>query len=346
MVQAIVFQDKVMTELNINDQALAKALPAGIIVLDAKRALLWSNPLASELLGIDLSQHKQEEITQVITAPQLQHLLAQAESNTEITISTWTKFYLSIRHRPYANNLSILVLEDVSQLHQLEAMRSSFIANVSHELRTPLTVFRGYLELLLDNLAIEAEKLPNILAQMQTQSQRMESLVENLLLLSRLEGAQPDVNSIQAVNLAALLREIVIDAKSYSAAQAHEFVLELDDDINLKGQADELRSAFSNIVYNAVQYTPAKGQIKIRCYQNKKTKYVSIKDTGIGISEKYIPRITQRFYRIDKARTYRGKGGTGLGLAIVKHVLLRHRGELKIESKMDKGSCFTCIFPR
>ncbi len=222
-------------------------------------------------------------------------------------------------------------------------MDQDLVANISHELRTPLTVFLGYLELLQGGHAFDPDQQQEIFSHMTGQAQRMERLVNDLLLLSRLESRLPDQSAHLEVNVAKMLEEIVHNAKTLSGEQQHEIILEADNTITLTGDEEELRSAFSNIVYNAVRYTPAKGRIVVKWFENGNKKHLEVEDTGIGIAEKYIPQITQRFYRVDKARS-RGKGGTGLGLAIVKHVLLRHKGKLFIKSRLNEGSTFSCVF--
>lgn len=183
----------------------------------------------------------------------------------------------------------------------------------------------------------------DMLEMMTTQSKRMERLVQDLLLLSRLESHQPDMGKKEVVNVALLLKQVIEDAKSLSGGK-HKFRIDVDNTLQLSGVLDELRSAFSNIVYNAVRYTPDGGLIEIQWLKNSKGKHFSVKDTGIGIPKKYIPRVTQRFYRVDKSRPYGDDGGTGLGLAIVKHVLLRHNGSLSIKSEENVGSTFCCTF--
>ncbi len=234
--------------------------------------------------------------------------------------------------------------DDIAREKRLESMRQDFIANVSHELRTPLTVFRGYIELLKKHTQLPGDRIDDIVKHMDGQSQRMERLVEDLLLLSRLESIEPDKEQHQRVHVASLLRDICHDAQSLSGKQQHEFIVNLDEDLWLQGCLEELRSAFSNIIYNAVHYTPEKGTITISCFVDQQGSHIAVKDTGVGIAEKHIPRITQRFYRVDKSRASRGIASTGLGLAIVKHVLLRHDGQLIIESDVEKGSSFECFF--
>lgn len=233
------------------------------------------------------------------------------------------------------------MLEKKQQSYRL---LQDFVANVSHELRTPLTVFHGYLEILLDQPEIPPRQLKEILQQMIEQSNRMSFLVRDLLLLSRLEGVSPDVSQYKSVAVAELLRSICEDAKALSGEQKHDIHLDADENLFLPGKEEELHSAFSNLIFNAVTYTPDKGKIWVRWFLDKNTPTMIVKDTGIGIAKKHLPRITQRFYRVDKSRLHRGEHGTGLGLAIVKHVLLRHRGKLIIESQLNKGSTFRCVF--
>jgi two-component system phosphate regulon sensor histidine kinase PhoR len=227
------------------------------------------------------------------------------------------------------------------KLLAVEKMRRDFIANVSHELRTPLTVIHGYLETLIEKADDKTKK--NIFASMYQQTTRMENIINDLLLLSSLESEEKPA-SHKKIKLAKLLKAICKEAKVLSGENKHVFHLSIDPDIIIKGDAKELQSMISNLIFNAVKYTPAHGHIFVDWYQDKNHAYLKIRDTGIGIAKKHIPRLTERFYRVDKARS-RASGGTGLGLAIVKHVLNRHNAKLEIESVLDQGSTFICIFP-
>jgi two-component system phosphate regulon sensor histidine kinase PhoR len=229
-----------------------------------------------------------------------------------------------------------------NRLNLLERVRQDFVANVSHELRTPLTVLQGYLETLLDQSKNASQK--KIFEQMQAQAFRMQKLVEDLLLLSRLEGDSPDEEKFKLIDVSHLLKQIVHEAEVLSNTKKHHFSLEIDATLKISGLENELRSLFSNIIFNAVNYTPAKGNITIRWYKQDNHAIFEVADTGIGIAPQHINRITERFYRVDRDRS-RESGGTGLGLAIAKHVLLRHEGELKIESIVGHGSRFLCLFP-
>ncbi len=233
----------------------------------------------------------------------------------------------------------------VEHIQHLERMRQDFVANVSHELRTPLTVIHGYLELLLDSSGNKNPKqLKTIFEEMNQQTTRMENLVENLLLLSRLENEQDTLKDAKAVDVKKILSSIVQEAKQLSGKSEHKIQLSADPTLKLRGIEDELRSLFSNIIFNAIKYTPAHGSINIEWFEKNHKAYFVVRDTGIGIAAKDIPRLTERFYRVDKARS-RASGGTGLGLAIAKHVLMRHQGEFEIKSSLGKGSTFSCVFP-
>lgn len=243
-----------------------------------------------------------------------------------------------------------LDLEELSpkikeHIEQLERVRRDFVANVSHELRTPLTVFKGYLETLLLKKNLDTKTLNGIYQQIYQHSLRMEHIINDLLLLSKLESDEMKMLVKKRVNVAKILSELCDDAKKISGDKQHMISLEADTELAMEGSEEELKSLFSNLIINAVKYTPKHGKIIIRCYMEEDCCIFQVKDTGIGIEKKHIPRITERFYRVDKARS-RDSGGTGLGLAIVKHVLIRYHGELLIESELDKGSTFTCRFPR
>ena len=230
-------------------------------------------------------------------------------------------------------------------IQHLERMRQDFVANVSHELRTPLTVIHGYLEALLSQDLEETQPWKKIFIQMQQQTLRMENLIEDLLLLSRLENQGDENAEENPVNVTALLKTIRHDAEEFSGEAKHQIQIAADARLFLLGNNSELRSLFSNIIFNAVKYTPANGQIHIQWNNAGEQARFSVRDTGIGIAAEHIPRITERFYRVDPARS-RASGGTGLGLAIAKHVLLRHQAFLTIESELNKGSLFTCVFPK
>lgn len=229
-------------------------------------------------------------------------------------------------------------------IEHLERVRQDFIANVSHELRTPLTVIRGYLETLLIQSDQDNHRWQQIFQQMYQHSLRMERLIEDLLLLSKLEDINPNKERNTPVDMKKLLHALEEDARYISGEAHHRIEFIIQSNLQLLGVEEEIKSLCSNLLVNAIKYTPAGGHICVKWYKKGNQAYFFVSDTGIGIEAEHIPRLTERFYRVDEARS-RGNGGTGLGLAIVKHVLLRLQGELKVTSEIGSGSTFTCIFP-
>lgn len=262
------------------------------------------------------------------------------EKNTQWHEKKLMNKWFAFTFRSYQENY-LLIVQDISHQHHLEFMRQDFVANVSHELRTPLTVLHGYLEFFLENN--KENNLKPLFQEMQQQSLRMQNIIEDLLFLSQLENIEHESKHNKKVDVAVLLKTIYQNALQLSNGQ-HEIHFAIDETLQLAGIENELHSMFSNLIFNAVKYTPPTGKIWIRWFLKNKQPCFEVEDTGIGIAAKHIPRITERFYRIDKARS-KSTGGTGLGLAIVKHILIHHQGELKIESKLNKGSKFSCLFP-
>lgn len=231
----------------------------------------------------------------------------------------------------------------LNHIHHLERMRQDFVANVSHELRTPITVLHGYLESLLQSGNVEPH-LEKIYRQMYQQTFRMHNLVSDLLLLSGLEAPEHEPGQEKPIHFAELLEQVAEEVKQLSLAKKQEITLTCDKALHILGQENELHSLSANLIINAIKYTPEYGHIKIYWFKDKGKAIFAVEDNGIGIEKKHIPRLTERFYRVDNGRS-RESGGTGLGLAIVKHVLIRHHGQLKIQSELNKGSVFRCIFP-
>ena len=326
------------------EKELADALMEGIVILDAERVIEWWNTAGQRFLGLR-QEHEGQCIQEVLKGSGLRRLFLSPDEPITLTRKLGRKTsYLLVSVRTYRGTKQLLTIQDVTQLQKAERMRKDFVGNVSHELRTPLTVFRGYLELLIDQPEAVAGEEKTVLSQMSEQCHRMEALINGVLLLSRLEDDEPDISTHEVVAMDALLQDIVADAKRLSKGK-HEFILDIDDTLLLRGQSMELRSLFSNLIYNAVRYTPKGGDITIRWYEVEGASYFSVADPGMGIAGKHMDNITQRFYRVDRSRQYQLGGGTGLGLAIVKHVLLRHGAELKIASTLGEGSVFTCVFP-
>lgn len=332
-------------------QQATRALPDATVVLDVNDEVRWANKAARKSLGVRWPDDDGQRITNLIRQPNLRDFIElQRDANDQQTIEiespTHRERQLSILTAPYGTNQRILVARDVTQLHRANQVRSDFVANVSHELRTPITVFRGYLE----NLQAQADKAPpgwdQALAQMTVQSERMRSLVEELLLLSSLE-ADDRVPQPEPVNVAQLINDVHARAAKLSGAKEHLFALEIDHELYIEGDGGELFSAFANLVDNAVHYTGARGVIRLNWFADDNGAHFVVEDNGVGIAPEHLPRLTERFYRVDPSRERNsGVGGTGLGLAIVKHVLSRHQGELSITSTPGVGSLFSADFPR
>jgi two-component system phosphate regulon sensor histidine kinase PhoR len=349
MVEVIVFRKRlVVTKVEKSafskEQELANALVEGIVVLDENAIILWWNTVAKHLLALR-KEHVGLSIRDVLKGAGLRRLfLAPDEQITILKKSGRKSLNLLLSLIQYQDKKQLLTIQDVTQQRRAEMMRKDFIGNVSHELRTPLTVFRGYLELLSEQPEALVGQEKTVLDQMSVQCHRMETLINGVLLLSRLEDDEPDLSTHETVQMSGLIGDIVEDAKRLSQ-NGHEFVLEIDENLLLHGHPMELRSLFSNLIYNAVRHTPKPGVITVSWYKEGKSSLFRVKDTGSGIASKHLDKITQRFYRVDQSRPYHSGGGTGLGLAIVKHVLLRHDAELRIESSLGKGSTFSCVFP-
>ncbi|WP_419534337.1 phosphate regulon sensor histidine kinase PhoR [Endozoicomonas sp.] len=329
-------------------QESTAALNDGIIMADQNGCLEWWNRAAGELLGLQMPDDQGQPLTNLVRNPKFASYMENSRGKEPIKIDSpaHENRQLQIAITVYGQGNRLLLVRDVSRLHQLEIMRTDFVANVSHELRTPLTVISGYLETMSDGMEMNPDTPPmfkRALSQMQEQASRMQRLIEDLLLLSRLEATEPERIS-QTVKLKPLLLGIINDAKALSGENQHQLQLECAEDASVTGDAMELRSAFSNLVYNAIRYTPSGGKVHVKWWQDPEGGHLMIQDNGVGIDPVHIPRLTERFYRVDKSRSH-ATGGTGLGLAIVKHVLLRHEGRISISSHPGKGSRFICHFP-
>jgi two-component system phosphate regulon sensor histidine kinase PhoR len=325
-------------------QESTAALRDAVIMLDSQGNLEWWNLAAETLLGLKTPQDSGQAITNLVRDPRFVEYFerSQYQEPLELPSPMGGNRRLQFNITQYGNSEHLMLVRDITRLHQLEQMRKDFVANVSHELRTPLTVITGYLETLLDNVESVNPRWLRPLQQMQQQGGRMQSLLNDLLLLAKLEATDyPSDN--QPVALEPLLQAIVADAQVLSGSHAHNLSLEAEPGLRLKGSDSELRSAFSNLVFNAVKYTPDDGDIHIRCWSDGEGVHVSVRDNGPGIEARHLPRLTERFYRVDSSRASH-TGGTGLGLAIAKHVLMRHRGHLQVQSRPGHGSTFICHF--
>ena len=321
------------------------ALPDATVVLNDEGRLDWWNSVAADFIGIDRKRDKGALIDDLITDPVFLNYLHAGQYNRPLNIPAPVNDNISLEVRivPYGKGKRLLQARDITRLNQLETVRRDFVANVSHEIRTPLTVVHGYVESMLESRESFLGPWKRILGQMQMQTLRMQRIVEDLLLLSRLETRRSSEGEA-IVDIQALLKGIVEGGRQLSGEQGHQIELDVDPRLRLVGNSHELESALANLVYNAVRYTPAGGSIRIRWWLSGSGPGFSVTDTGIGIAAEHIPRLTERFYRVDVGRS-RESGGTGLGLAIVKHVLTRHDGYLTVQSEPGRGSVFTCHFP-
>ena len=327
--------------------AAVEALPDGTILLNANTELIWCNKTASNHLGLNTVTDRHHNITNVFRAPEFTHYVRQSSWPAPILIQTHTdgeERSLMIQMTRYGPDEFLIVTRDVTQMEKLETMRKDFVANVSHELRTPLTVLSGFLETLHDTPrdAVTDEQRAHYLNLMLEQALRMQATVADLLTLSTLEST-PHANG-EPLTLATLINASLDQARSISAGK-HDFNVDVDPELQVIGVESELTSAVSNLITNAVHYTPSAGSITVVWRRDADgTAIFSVKDTGIGIASHDIPRLTERFYRADRGRS-RATGGTGLGLAITRHIALRHNAELRVESRLGTGSLFILRFP-
>lgn len=317
----------------------AAALPDALVAVDEDQRILWFNAAAGRLLGLEYPSHLGASLRDVVAIPGIIDWIEAggAEALTEVTAPNDPDVHLSVRLIPYAQDHALLLARDVSQLLRLEKVRRDFVANVSHELRTPLTVVHGYLDL------IEPEQIPefeSILRELRNQSRRMTQIVEDLLTLSRLDAEETLPGT--RVAMRPLLNTLHRDAEGLSRGR-HMITLDIQGADDVLGSPKDLYSAFSNIVSNAVRYTPVGGRIRIAWTSGPNGGRLTVTDSGHGISSQHLPRLTERFYRVSTSRS-RESGGTGLGLSIVKHVLQLHDAHLEIESEVGVGSTFTCVF--
>ena len=325
-------------------QRATSAMPEGIVILDEANRIEWCNPSAELHLGLDLKLDIGQHITHIVRQMQFVSYLSAGDYSKHLVIkqSRYEEMIVSLQLVPYGDKEKLLISRDITRFEKMEIMRRDFIANVSHELRTPLTIIGGFLETLLDEEMQDSDMEKRALTLMADQSKRMQRLVEDLLTLSRLENAQNTLHE-EVVNIPALLQSLYQEAQSLSAGR-HRITLNLVSDAQLSGSLDELRSALGNLVSNAVRYTPEGGEISLNWAEEHEQGLFFVQDSGIGIGPEHIPRLTERFYRVDRSRS-RETGGTGLGLAIVKHVLGRHQARMEIASEIGKGSIFKIWFP-
>lgn len=326
-------------------QSSAAALPDAAVVLGRDSEITWLNEASVRLLGLRPAEDTGRRLVDLFRNPELKHYLQAGDYHLPLEIDApgrrGTK--LAIRVFPYGEGQCLLMAQDITERLRLERVRTDFVANVSHELRTPLTVLSGFIENFQHDESDCSARWNRPLSLMEQQTRRMQRIVEDLLLLARLEGGGTPSNG-EAVDVAAMARDIHDDMLSSRRDGIPELRLELDSSLQLQGDAQQLRSAFSNLVVNAVNYTAPEGRITLHWRLDGGQPVFEVEDTGEGIAPEHIARLTERFYRVDVGRS-RQRGGTGLGLAIAKHVLQAHAAKLEIESQVGVGSRFRCRFP-
>jgi two-component system, OmpR family, phosphate regulon sensor histidine kinase PhoR len=319
------------------------AVPDGIVMMTPRGEIAWFNRLAERMLHLNRRTDHGLRIDNLLRQPEFSAYLRSASFQYPVTIrmSGEPDVYLSLQIVKFEDGELLLQVRDVTRATRLEVMRKDFVANASHELRSPLTVISGYLETMASDNAVDLE-LRHPLQEMQRQALRMNGIIGDLLSLSRLEQQDGEIDG-EPVDMATLMRHLQSDVLARSV-RPRELEFRCESSAGLRGASDLLYSAFRNLVDNAANYTPPGGAIAVRWWVDDRGGHLAVSDTGIGIAPEHLPRLTERFYRVDPGRS-RATGGSGLGLAIVKHVMQKHGGELAIESTEGKGSCFTCNFP-
>jgi two-component system phosphate regulon sensor histidine kinase PhoR len=335
---------KTLTNLLARSKESANAMPDAAIILGREHDLQWWNEAAAHMLGLQSPQDVGQRAGNLIRDPDFHRFLHGQRNGQALTLPSpvQPRDILESRIIPYGDQQQLLLVRDITRLHRLEQVRRDFVANISHELRTPLTVIHGIAETLADTESTADPSQTKAIALLQNQTISMRSLVDHLLLLSRLETTDTAQHS-ERIDIAQLLRVLCDEAQALSGGR-HQIILEADDQLALLGNKTELRSAFSNLIINAVKYTPATGTITVRWARLAQGACLEVRDTGPGIAAEHLPRLTERFYRIDPGRSAR-TGGSGLGLAIVKHVLNRHQARLQVDSEIKVGTSFRCLFP-
>lgn len=321
-----------------------EAMPDAAVVLGEHNEIEWSNRAARTLLGIRNPQDHGQRINNLLRDPRFHEYLTRGDFSEAIDIASPLDedIELNLRVVPYGDGQHLLMARDASTLRRLEAVRRDFVANVSHELRTPLTVITGYVESFRDEDV--PEHMREGLDAVERQSRRMLSIVQDLLMLSRLELEPVDPEAAETVPVARVLAGLVEDARRVSGDQGHRLELEADPRLGVRGVSSELASAFGNLVTNAVRHTPPGTRIHVSWQAEGDGARLDVSDEGQGIDPRHVPRLTERFYRVDAGRS-RARGGTGLGLSVVKHALSRNGSSLDIDSVPGRGSRFSCRFP-
>jgi two-component system phosphate regulon sensor histidine kinase PhoR len=336
-------QQQQLAKTLVRFRQAARAHPDGVVILDADNRIDWCNDTAESHFDLHVETDAGQPVTNLMRQPEFVAYVEAGDYTQpiELRATRGGSAILSVQIIPYGDAQKLLLSRDITRLEKLETMRRDFVANVSHELRTPLTVLYGFLETIRE-LKLDPQRLRDYLNLMADQGKRMESIVDDLLTLSTLESA-PSPPLDERARIAPLLERLRSEAAVLSGGK-HQIVLDAETGFDLLGVENEIASAFGNLVTNAIRYTPDGGEIRITWRASANEAEFAVNDSGIGIAPEHIPRLTERFYRVDRGRS-RATGGTGLGLAIVKHVLNRHQAALEIKSESGKGSRFTAKFP-
>lgn len=326
-------------------QTSLAALNDGVVLINHERQIEWWNEAAEKMLGFKWPTDKGTPMTHLLRARDFVEFISKAdfEKTLEMRSPVLSDCQVAINITPFGEGESLMTVRDITRIHRLQQMRKEFIANVSHELKTPLTVISGYLEMLASQPEISSTQI-KIYDKMQHQSDRMASLVNNLLLLSNLETTDLKLSKTP-VTAASVLRSIAQHVEPLVKA-SQKLTLALDDEVQILGNEEELYSAFNNLVVNALKYAGEQAEVRIEAQYDEKGNFViSVSDDGQGIDAMHIPRLTERFFRVEESRNS-DTGGSGIGLAIVKHVLRRHQATLEVSSELNKGAAFRCVFPK
>ena len=322
-----------------------QASPNGVVMLNEDDQIEWCNAIAEKHFGLNARRDAMQRITHILRKPAFVQYIIRQNYREPVKLTgmgDFEQFSLEVQIFPYGDKQKLVLSQDISQIEKTDAMRRDFVANVSHELKTPLTVLAGFLETVTE-LDLNQEERDRYLEMMSVQTGRMKTLVEDLLTLAKLEG-NPEPPISQVVNMPNMLARLKLDAEGLSQGR-HQITFDQQTNKNILGDDLELYSAFGNLVSNAVRYTPEGGKVSVTWSQTGEEIELCVSDTGPGIAAEHIPRLTERFYRVDRSRS-RETGWTGLGMAIVKHVINRHHGELKIDSTVGVGSRFCLVFPK
>lgn len=323
----------------------ARALPDAVILLSNSHQIEWCNTKAEEYFQLELDRDQGVQIDYLLRQPSFRAFMRSQDMAASLSLRLPRPSIdrqVSMQMIPFGEEQTLLLARDVTEREQLEVTRRDFVANISHELRTPLTVIQGFLETFEDNPAEDTKLLTRGVKLMSDQSQRMNRLITDLLALSRLETS--DAPPQEVVHMSRLIESVRVEAQALST-EKHNIDVHASADLKILGCEEEIRSALSNLVSNAVRYSPKGGTISIEWALIDQDPVFSCQDQGVGIAPEHISRLTERFYRVDKSRSQE-TGGTGLGLAIVKHILNRHNAKLEISSEPNKGSQFSIRFPK